>query len=101
MVLRNQPRWSRAANYHGPAVIVCADQTEIAVLVDLWTEQGGRGRGWRGEVRAAPGEEFAGVAGGQEAQLRLRDGRIGRFLPNRSSIASGRMMITGSGSEPF
>ncbi|MFJ8076436.1 hypothetical protein ACIQ7Q_21430 [Streptomyces sp. NPDC096176] len=56
---------------------------------------------WNGSLKVADWEVVEALTHGEELELRMPDGRVGRCVVSRHSSEAGLMVIEGSGPPPF
>ncbi|MEU0372898.1 hypothetical protein ABZ070_22025 [Streptomyces sp. NPDC006283] len=102
------------SDFRGDVTVIAGD-VEYPAWADLlsWAEQRQAGAldppegdvpglsVWNGSLKVADWEVVEALTHGQELELRLPDGRVGRCVVSRHSSEAGLMVIEGSGAPPF
>jgi hypothetical protein len=82
--------------YRGTATLI-VDSVETPVIADLMVETSG----WLGVLDADPWADFWAFTRGGSGTLRLPNGREADLVPDRSTVATARVAVMGSGMPPF
>lgn len=94
------------SNYHGPAVIIFENGSELPVTANVLRQGGGRRVTWLGHLIVPSRERTAALMNLTQAMLRVGDRQAAFVRPDtsdwtRSSEGQFQVAIHGSGDAPF
>ncbi|SCD44132.1 protein of unknown function [Streptomyces sp. Termitarium-T10T-6] len=87
-------------SYQGPVVVLMGGREHYA-NADLSIHIESGLKSWDGTLESDPSLDWFDAADGDEARLRMPDGREGQFFATAGSLGSGQVEIQGSGPAPF